>query len=157
MSNSEMPVKQRNIEHKILIDTLNLYGFLFKMFGWLTVIIGLLTTASWFVSYPVLRMFGIYQYRYERINVSNICEAIFRLAEKETPVFLVMLVVIALIVGLGGMMINAGSKLKNHQSYVFCMFTAIILCFIVPLGTILGVCAIITLNKFATKELFYEN
>lgn len=53
-------------------------------------------------------------------------------------------------------LVIAGKKLKQRRSRMFCMVVAGIECAFMPLGTVLGVFTIITLNKDSVKQLFTE-
>ncbi len=50
----------------------------------------------------------------------------------------------------------AGKKLKQHKNRIFCMIVAGIECMFMPIGTILGVFTLITLNKDSIKEMFAQ-
>lgn len=75
------------------------------------------------------------------------------------PVFGWLFVVmgsIAVILGCSlaiGMFI-AGRELKRRKQRVFCMVVAGVECALMPLGTVLGVFTLITLNKDSVKALF---
>ena len=53
-------------------------------------------------------------------------------------------------------MIIAGGKLKRRKNRVFCMVIAGIECIFMPLGTVLGVFTLITLNKESIREIFAQ-
>lgn len=80
----------------------------------------------------------------------------------ETVVFLpigIIFVLIASVIILFGWgfaicMITAGRSLAGKKRYTFCLVMAGISCLFVPLGTILGVFTIITLNKPSVKQMF---
>ena len=83
--------------------------------------------------------------------------------QPEFPVklFGLMFTVIPLIFILGGWTlavctIIAGRKLAKHQSHLFCLIIAVILCVFAPFGTILGVFTIIVLLRDSVKALFNE-
>jgi hypothetical protein len=73
------------------------------------------------------------------------------------PFFIVMGIVV-LILGLiyGVLAIMAGGKFKKHQgSYVFCLVVSIITCITsFPIGTALGIYAIVILMRPTVKALF---
>ncbi len=50
-----------------------------------------------------------------------------------------------------------GKKLKCRKNRVFCMVVAGIECIFMPLGTILGVFTLVTLNKDSMKQIFAEH
>ncbi len=71
----------------------------------------------------------------------------------------VLFVILASFIILAGwilaiMIIISGKRLKERRSYNFCLAVAFLQCLIVPLGTVLGVFTIITLNKEPVRELF---
>ncbi len=45
----------------------------------------------------------------------------------------------------------------KHKAYYTCLVTSIFTCFVFPIGTILGVFALMTLIEEDTKQLFYLN
>ena len=51
-------------------------------------------------------------------------------------------------------LIIAGRRLKQRQSYVYCMVMAALCCPNIPFGTCLGVCTIIVLARPSVKSLF---
>ena len=51
-------------------------------------------------------------------------------------------------------MLFAGRFLARHTRYTYCFVVAAIECLFVPLGTVLGVFAILVLNRSSVKELF---
>jgi len=83
-------------------------------------------------------------------------------ATDETVVFLpigIIFILIASVIILFGWsfaicMIMAGRSLARRRRYTFCLIMAGISCLFVPLGTILGVFTIITLNKPSVKQIF---
>jgi hypothetical protein len=71
--------------------------------------------------------------------------------------------VVAIVVGIvlfvlfelyGILCIFAGRKYAKHQGYTFCFVLALFTCLNFPLGTALGVFAIIVLNRPSVKALF---
>jgi hypothetical protein len=70
--------------------------------------------------------------------------------------FLVIISAILLIVltGLAVCIILTGVFLKQEKHYTFCMITAILECFLVPLGTVLGIFTLTVLNRNEIKQLF---
>jgi len=50
----------------------------------------------------------------------------------------------------------AGTKLKTQTGYTFCLIVAGVSCLFMPLGTILGVFTLITLNRPSVKQLFQD-
>lgn len=68
-------------------------------------------------------------------------------------------IILALVIILAGwvlavMIIIAGRKMKKRESFNFCITIAFLECLIMPLGTVLGIFTILSLNKSTTKELF---
>ena len=71
--------------------------------------------------------------------------------------------VVAIVVGIvlfvlfelyGILCIFAGRKYAKHQGYTFCFVLAVFTCLNFPLGTALGVFAIVVLNRPSVKALF---
>jgi len=48
----------------------------------------------------------------------------------------------------------AGSRLKQHRAYNFCLVVAFLECLIIPLGTVLGIFTIINLTREPVRNLF---
>jgi NADH:ubiquinone oxidoreductase subunit 5 (subunit L)/multisubunit Na+/H+ antiporter MnhA subunit len=48
----------------------------------------------------------------------------------------------------------AGTRLKRHTNYTYCLVIAAILCMFAPVGTVLGVFTIIVLMRPTVKTLF---
>jgi hypothetical protein len=48
----------------------------------------------------------------------------------------------------------AGSRLKQHRSYTYCLVIAALECMFMPFGTVLGVFTIIVLMRPSVKTLF---
>ncbi len=48
----------------------------------------------------------------------------------------------------------AGRRLKRHTAWTFCFVVAVLECFIMPYGTVLGAFTIIVLNRPPVKVLF---
>ncbi|MDY6826077.1 MAG: hypothetical protein SVV67_02710 [Bacillota bacterium] len=74
-------------------------------------------------------------------------------------VFGAIFLVLSTILIIGGwvmavLIIITGTRLKQKQSYNFCLVIAFIECLIVPLGTILGIFTVINLSKEDVKALF---
>ncbi len=68
-------------------------------------------------------------------------------------------IILALVIILAGwvlavMIIIAGRKMKKRESFNFCITIAFLECLIMPLGTVLGIFTILSLNKDTTKEIF---
>ena len=61
---------------------------------------------------------------------------------------------VVLCIALGSALILAGSRLRARTHHQFCFVMAVICCLNVPLGLILGIFTILTLNKPQVKELF---
>lgn len=55
------------------------------------------------------------------------------------------------------LMLIAGMKLSRQRSHAFCMACAVISCIVVPLGTVLGLCAINVLRRHSVRMLFEAN
>ena len=49
----------------------------------------------------------------------------------------------------------AGRYLSQHRHYMFCLVMAGVECMFMPLGTVLGVFTIITLQKESVRQLFH--
>ena len=58
---------------------------------------------------------------------------------------------------LAALTIIAGRRLKQRRSYIFCMVVAALMCLNIPLGTILGVFTIVTLNSEPARKFFAAN
>jgi len=63
-----------------------------------------------------------------------------------------------LLIGLAGTFLTyfAGRSLGERRHRIFCMVVAALLCLSIPFGTVLGICAIIVLNRPGVKGLFEE-
>jgi hypothetical protein len=48
----------------------------------------------------------------------------------------------------------AGRSLSERRHRIFCMIVAALLCLSIPFGTVLGICAIIVLNRPSVADLF---
>lgn len=55
---------------------------------------------------------------------------------------------------LATLVLTSGRKLSRRISYKYCFVIACIMCIFMPMGTILGVFTIITLNRQSVKVLF---
>ncbi|MEA3266497.1 MAG: hypothetical protein U9P42_06080 [Candidatus Fermentibacteria bacterium] len=70
-------------------------------------------------------------------------------------------VVIGLIIlvgwGLAVLVFLAGKNLDSQTRYQVCLFGAGVLCVFLPLGTVLGVFTLVTLQSDSVKELFSRN
>jgi hypothetical protein len=47
-----------------------------------------------------------------------------------------------------------GRNLAHRRNYATCRFWAILLCFFIPIGTILGICVLVSTNKPYVRQLF---
>lgn len=72
------------------------------------------------------------------------------------PVILTAIAVLTLLASLAmaGCMLFAARAIKNRKHRMFSMVVAAILCFSVPIGTIIGIFALLVLNDPQVKELF---
>lgn len=59
--------------------------------------------------------------------------------------------------GLAVLVFLAGRNLDRQTKYQFCMIGAGVLCIFMPMGTILGVVTLVTLQNDSVKELFNHN
>ncbi|PIE53594.1 hypothetical protein CSA37_00045 [Candidatus Fermentibacteria bacterium] len=66
-------------------------------------------------------------------------------------------VIILFGLGFAFLIFYAGRNLDRLQKYQMCMVGAVLLCFFMPFGTILGIFTVITLNNESVKKLFAEN
>ncbi|MCK5841224.1 MAG: hypothetical protein KAH31_03585 [Candidatus Sabulitectum sp.] len=70
-------------------------------------------------------------------------------------------VVIGLIIlvgwGMAVLVFLAGKNLETQTRYQVCLFGAGVLCIFLPLGTVLGVFTLVTLQSDSVKELFARN
>lgn len=64
------------------------------------------------------------------------------------------LIISAVALAFGIVLYKAGRNLSSHQSHTFCFVIAVISCFFMPFGTILGVFTIIVLMRDSVKSLF---
>jgi hypothetical protein len=48
----------------------------------------------------------------------------------------------------------AGRKLRKHRAHTFCLIVAVLECWIVPFGTVLGVLTILVLSRRSVINLF---
>jgi hypothetical protein len=69
-------------------------------------------------------------------------------------VIVVGIVLLVLFEAFGILCIIAGRKYANPEGYRFCFVLAVFTCFNFPLGTALGVFAIMVLNRPSVKALF---
>jgi hypothetical protein len=74
-------------------------------------------------------------------------------------VFALIFIILSTLIILAGwtlavLIFIAGNKIRNRQSYNYCMIIAFIECLLLPLGPILGIYTIITLNKEEYIYLF---
>lgn len=82
---------------------------------------------------------------------------------EEVPAFVGVIFIVAglltvLLAGaMGAAYIMAGRYLVQHRSRTFCFVVAVIECLGFPLGTILGVCTIVVLNRPAVRAAFEAN
>jgi hypothetical protein len=56
--------------------------------------------------------------------------------------------------GIAFVVFLAGKNLEKQQKYQLCLVAAAMLCVFMPLGTVLGVFTLVTLNNQSVKELF---
>lgn len=70
------------------------------------------------------------------------------------------LVVLALIIAMGlgmtGLIAVAGYCLSRRRKHMFCMVAAALSCLLVPLGTVLGVSTLVVLTRPRVRALFGE-
>lgn len=59
--------------------------------------------------------------------------------------------------GIAYMIFLAGKNLEKQQKYQLCLVAGAVLCIFMPLGTILGVFTLVTLNSDSVKKLFADN
>ena len=79
--------------------------------------------------------------------------------EFPVEIFGAMFIIIPAIIILMGwtlavLTIIAGRKLSKHQSYIYCLVIAGLLCMFMPFGTVLGVFTLLVLTRGSVKELF---
>lgn len=67
---------------------------------------------------------------------------------------IMILILVIFMMAMGIALIFVGHNLRTHKARVFCSVVAGIECLSFPLGTLLGVFALIKLNKDPVKELF---
>ena len=70
--------------------------------------------------------------------------------------FLIIFPALFIIAGwtLAGLIIIAGKKLKNRNSWTYCVVIAGLECIVMPLGTILGIFTLILLTRDSVQKLF---
>src|SRR5690606_35505285 len=73
-----------------------------------------------------------------------------------TTFFVVLVLVIAMGLGMTGLISVAGDCLYRRRKYMFCMGAAAPSCLLVPLGTVLGVSTLVVLTRPRTRALFGE-
>lgn len=62
--------------------------------------------------------------------------------------------IFAIMLGFAALKFLAARRLKQRRSRTFCYIVAIITCFSVPFGTILGVCTFLVLSRPSVTQLF---
>lgn len=73
-----------------------------------------------------------------------------------TTFFVVLALVIAMGLGMTGLISVAGYCLSRRRKYMFCMVAAALSCLLVPLGTVLGVSTLVVLTRPRVRALFGE-
>jgi len=72
--------------------------------------------------------------------------------------FLIIFPALFIIAGwtLAGLIIIAGTKLKNRSSWTYCLVIAGLECIVMPFGTVLGVFTLVVLLKDSVQNLFSD-
>ena len=128
-------------------EHLNLLSIFYFIYGGLTI----------FVSFILLLYAGIFSFIFSSGNINKITDNTNELSDFPfgiiTGIFIILFFVV---LSYGILFIIAGLKMRKKQNRVFSMVIGIIAMLSFPLGTVLGVFAIIILSKDTVIEQYKE-